>query len=48
MDDIIKTIELLQKSGLLTNGASETAKQEIKKIISWGYDGTSGCFIDNN
>ena len=31
MDDIIKTVESLEKSGLLIDGASETVKHEIKK-----------------
>ena len=31
MDDIIKIVESLEKSGLLTDGASETVKHEIKK-----------------
>ena len=30
MDDIIKIVELLEKSGLLINGASKTVKHEIK------------------
>ena len=31
MDDIIKIVESLENSGLLIDGASETAKHEIKK-----------------
>ena len=31
MDDIIKIIKLLEDSGLLTDGATETVKHEIKK-----------------
>ena len=31
MDDIIKIVESLEKSGLLTDGATETVKHEIKK-----------------
>ena len=31
MDDIIKKVEPLEKSGLLIDGASETVKHEIKK-----------------
>ena len=31
MDDIIKIIESLEKSGLLIDGASETVKHGIKK-----------------
>ena len=31
MDDIIKFVNLLEKSGLLIGGASETVKHEIKK-----------------
>ena len=34
-----------EKSGLLTDGAPETVKQE--RWSSWGYDGTYGCFIDS-
>ena len=50
MDDIIKIIESLEKSGLLIDGASETVKHEIKKTRRWissCYDGTSGCFADS-
>ena len=48
MDDIIKIVELPEKSGLLTDGASETIKHKIKKTRKWIcqlYDGTYGCFI---
>ena len=31
MDDIIKILQLLEKSGLLTDGATETVKHEMKK-----------------
>ena len=31
MDDIIKILEPLEKSGLLTDGAIETVKHEMKK-----------------
>ena len=31
MDDIIKIVELLEKSGPLIDGASETVKHKIKK-----------------
>ena len=31
MDDIIKIVESLEKSGLLIDGDSETVKHEIKK-----------------
>ena len=50
MDDIIKIIESLQKSGLLIDGASETVKHGIKKPRRWissCYDGNYGCFIDS-
>ena len=30
MDDVIKTVESLEKSGLLIDGATETVKHEIK------------------
>ena len=42
MDDIIKIVESLEKSGLLIDGASETVKLEIKRTrwISSCYDGT--------
>ena len=43
-------LDTFEKSGLLVDGATETVKHEIKKIkkqISWGYDGTYGCFIDS-
>ena len=32
MDDIIKIVKLLEKSGLLTDGATETEKYKIKKM----------------
>ena len=31
MDDIIKIVESLEKSGLLIDGATETVQHEIKK-----------------
>ena len=31
MNDIIKVVKSLENSGLLTNGATETVKHEIKK-----------------
>ena len=31
MNDIIKIVESLEKSGVLSDGASETVKHEIKK-----------------
>ena len=33
MDDIIKIVELLEKSGLLIDGVAETVKHEMKKTI---------------
>ena len=35
MDDIIKTAKSLENSALLTDGAAETLKQEIRKQESW-------------
>ena len=32
MDDIIKIVKLLEKSSLLTDGATETEKHKIKKM----------------
>ena len=49
MNDIIKILESLEKSGLLIDGAAERVKHEIKKTkmqISWSYDSTYGCFIN--
>ena len=42
MDDFIKNVESLEKTGLLIDGANETVKNQVKKRrwISWGYDGT--------
>ena len=51
MDDFIKIVDSLEKSGLLIDEGTETVKHEIKKSgrwISWGYDGTYDCFIDIN
>ena len=31
MDDIIKTVQSIEKSGLLTDGATKTVKHETKK-----------------
>ena len=50
MDDIIKIVESLEKSGLLIGGATETVQHEIKKITRWiscCYDSTYDCFIDS-
>ena len=33
MDDIIKVVESLEKSGLLIDGATETVKHEIRKLF---------------
>ena len=45
MDDIIKIVESIEKSGLLIDGVSETVKHE--RWISSCYDGTYGYTIDN-
>ena len=49
VDDIIKIVESLEKSGLLFDSSTETVKHEIKNRtwIFWCYDGTYGCFIDS-
>ena len=48
MDDIIKIVESLEKSSLLTDGATETVKHEIKKRwIFLGYYITYNCIIDS-
>lgn len=50
MNDVIKTVPSLEKSGLLIDDASETAKPEIKKTrrsIPSCCDGTYSCFIDS-
>ena len=51
MDDIIKIVESLKKSGLLTDSATKTEiKHEIKnrKVdFSLLYDHSYGCFIDS-
>ena len=50
MDEIIKIVESLEKSGLLTDGGSKTVKDGIKKTRKWTvsfYDGTYSCFIDS-
>ena len=47
MDDVIKIVESVER--LLIDGATETVKHEIKKAkswISWDYNDTYGCFID--
>ena len=53
INDIVRIVivESPEKSGLLTDGATETEKHEIKKTrrsISWDYHSTCGCFIDSN
>ena len=35
MNDVIKTVESLEKSGLLVDGVTETVKHEIKKQEVW-------------
>ena len=50
MDDFIKIVDPLEKSGLLIDEGNETVKHEIKKTgrwISWGCGGTYDCFIDS-
>ena len=47
MDDVIKIVESWEKSGIVIDGAIETVNHEIKKKISFCYDGTYGSFIDS-
>ena len=47
MNDIIKTINLLEDFGVLIAGVTETVKHEIKKTrrwVSWSFFSTFGCF----
>ena len=49
MDDTIKVVESIEKSGLLIDGANETVRHGIKKTTRWTslcYDGTCGCVIN--
>ena len=45
MDDIIKNVSSLEKSGLLIDDATETVNLEIKKTRRW-ISWLCGCFID--
>ena len=47
MDDIIRIVESLERSGLLTDSTSETVKDQIKKQeggFFGGSDDTYDCF----
>ena len=47
MNDIIKIIKSLEKSGVLIDGVIETVKHEIKKRrwVSWSFVSTFSHFI---